>query len=90
MNTRIRFRPVLIAVRIGLAVLLAVGLFGLGVLLDQLVAPVHGMAGQPVLPAPAASQPSSATGGGAFSGTLASFTALIPENLGIYLPLISH
>jgi hypothetical protein len=65
------------------------GLFGLGVFLDQSVQPVQGMAGQPVLSTPVAQQPASVNGGGAFSGTLASFTALIPEIMTSYLPLIN-
>lgn len=84
MSTRTRFRPVLIATKIGVAVLLFVGLFGL----RMTASPVQGMDWQPVLSTPVASQVNAAASG-AVRGTLASFTALIPEILSSYLPLIN-
>lgn len=90
MNARTRFCPVLIAIKIGAAVLLILGLFVLGVFPDQPAPPVQGMVGLPVLSTPVVPPPVSANGGGGFSGTLASFTALIPENLAVYLPLINQ
>jgi len=83
MNARTRFQPVLIEIKIVMGVLLFVGLFVLGVPAPT----VQGMVWQPVLSTPVAPQVS-AVGGGAFSETLASFTALIPEIAVTYLPVI--
>jgi hypothetical protein len=83
MTARTYFRTILVAIKIGVAVLLVVGLFGLG----STAQPVHGMDVQPVFPTQLPPEVSAAADP-AINGTLASFTALIPEFLGVYLPLI--
>jgi hypothetical protein len=90
MNGKTSLRPLLIVAKIGAAVLLVVGLFGLGVLLDQLAPPVQVINAQPVLSAPVSPPPASPQDGAAINGTLASFAALMPENMAaIYLPVIN-
>ena len=63
------------------SLLLVVGLFLASVLLPPLDAPVHMLNA----PSAAASQASSSKG---VTGTLASFTALFPEMVTVYLPTI--
>jgi hypothetical protein len=66
-----------------MTLLLVVGLFMASVLLPPLASPVHAL--NP--PSAAASQAPSSTG---VNGTLASFTALFPETLSLYIPIIVH
>ena len=83
MIARTNLRTILVAIKIGVAVLLVVGLFGLGSTAPR----VHGMDAQPVFPTTGPPEVSAAVSP-EIDGTLASFTALIPEILGVYLPMI--
>jgi hypothetical protein len=83
MNARASFRPVLLAIKIGAVVLLVVDLLGFGIPAP----PVQGMDGQSAFSTETMPQVSAAVSG-PVAGTLASFTALIPELSGVYLPLI--
>lgn len=68
---------------IAIALLVAVGLLIASVLLTPLDTPVHAL----MAPSAAASQELSSIG---VNGTLASFTALIPEMFANYLPLAAR
>ena len=83
MNARMPLRPILTAIKIGVIVLLVVNLIGLGIAAP----PVQGMDWHPALSTAVAPQVSAAASP-AVRGTLASFTALIPELSGAFLPMI--
>ena len=68
---------------IGMALLVAAGLFMAGVFLPPLAAPVR------VLNAPSAAA-SGALSSPGVNGTLASFTALFPEIGSTFLPVVAH
>lgn len=82
-------RPFLKILQIGAALLLVAGLFLLGVALTPPVPPAQAVYLQPLASTPVGQQPAVVGGGGGFSGTLASFTALIPEIIFVSLPLIA-
>lgn len=83
MNAKIAFRPILMVIKIGAIIVLIVNLIGLGIAAQ----PVEGMDWHPVLSTAVAPQVNAAASP-AVRGTLASFTALIPELSGVFLPLI--
>lgn len=70
-------------VSVAVALLLVAGLFLTSVFLSPLGVPVHALNA----PSAAASRAPSSSG---VTGTLASFTALIPEMVWINLPIIVH
>jgi hypothetical protein len=70
-----------ILVSVTMALLLVAGLFLAGVILPPLSAPVQALNAPPA----ATSQAPQSSG---VNGTLASFTALYPEILSVYIPLI--
>jgi hypothetical protein len=76
------------ASKIAVALLLVVGLYLLGIILTPPTPRVQAVYTMPNDSNPPAPQPENISGGGAFSGTLASFTALIPEFTVVNLPLI--
>lgn len=71
----------------GAVLVFVVALFLLGVALTPPAPPAQAQFVLPAAPT-AVAQPEVVGGGGAFSGTLASFTALIPEVIVVNLPLV--
>ena len=88
MSARLNRRPFLSGLKIGVAVMMVAGLFLLWVMLAPPVPAVQAIFIQPLASTPVASEPASVSGGGGFSGTLASFTALIPEIASVYIPMV--
>jgi hypothetical protein len=88
MSTRLQSRLYQSGVRIGLVVLVVVGSFLLEILVTPPPPAVQAVFVQPIVSIQVTSPPSAITGGGGVNGTLASFTALIPEIAPVYIPVV--
>lgn len=76
--------------KVGVAVLLVAGLFLLGVALTPPVPASHPVFAQPIAKPMDAGLSAPVNGNPGVNGTLASFTALIPQISTIYVPAISR
>jgi|WetSurMetagenome_2_1015567.scaffolds.fasta_scaffold777631_2 hypothetical protein len=88
MSARLHSRPFLGGLKIGLVVLIVVGLFLVEILVTPPPPAVQAVFVQPIVSIQATPPPSAITGGGGTNGTLASFTALIPEIAPVYIPVV--